>query len=65
MLLGIVFLGNYVAGFSGHEPLLVFAVGLLPFSLILLGLILFVITFIVLASAQLMLRRMERQAGAK
>ncbi len=28
ILLGIVFLGNYVAGFSGHEPLLVFAVGL-------------------------------------
>jgi membrane-bound serine protease (ClpP class) len=27
-LLGIVFLGNYVAGFSGHEPLLLFAVGL-------------------------------------
>lgn len=29
VLLGVVFLGNYVAGFSGHEPLLVFAVGLL------------------------------------
>jgi membrane-bound serine protease (ClpP class) len=29
VLLGIVFLGNYVAGFSGHEPLLVFAIGLL------------------------------------
>jgi membrane-bound serine protease (ClpP class) len=28
VLLGIVFLGNYVAGFSGHEPLLVFAIGL-------------------------------------
>jgi membrane-bound serine protease (ClpP class) len=28
ILLGIVFLGNYVAGFSGHEPLLVFAIGL-------------------------------------
>jgi membrane-bound serine protease (ClpP class) len=28
-LLVIVFLGNYVAGFSGHEPLLVFAIGLL------------------------------------
>jgi phosphate transport system permease protein len=34
-------------------------------SLIFMGLILFFITFIVLASAQLMLRRMERQAGAK
>ena len=34
-------------------------------SLIYMGLILFFITFIVLASAQLMLRRMERQAGAK
>ena len=32
-------------------------------SLIYLGLILFFITFIVLASAQLMLRRLERQAG--
>jgi ABC-type phosphate transport system permease subunit len=30
-----------------------------------LGLILFFITFIVLACAQLMLRRMERQAGVK
>lgn len=29
VLLGIVFLSNYVAGFSGHEPLLLFAVGLL------------------------------------
>jgi membrane-bound serine protease (ClpP class) len=29
VLLGVVFLTNYVAGFSGHEPLLVFAVGLL------------------------------------
>ncbi len=28
-LLAIVFLGQYVAGFSGHEPLLLFAVGLL------------------------------------
>ncbi len=28
-LLGIVFLGHYVAGFSGHEPVLVFALGLL------------------------------------
>ncbi len=28
VLLGVVFLGNYVAGFSGHEPLLVFAIGL-------------------------------------
>jgi len=27
-LLVVVFLGNYVAGFSGHEPLLVFAIGL-------------------------------------
>jgi membrane-bound serine protease (ClpP class) len=29
VLLAIVFLGNYVAGFSGHEPLVLFAVGLL------------------------------------
>lgn len=29
VLLAIVFLSSYVAGFSGHEPLLVFAVGLL------------------------------------
>ncbi|HVZ65232.1 MAG TPA: NfeD family protein [Lacunisphaera sp.] len=33
VLLGIVFLGSYVAGFSGHEPLLVFAVGLLLLGL--------------------------------
>ena len=29
VLLGIVFLGNYVAGFSGHEPLILFALGVL------------------------------------
>jgi len=29
VLLAVVFMGNYVAGFSGHEPLLVFAVGLI------------------------------------
>ena len=29
VLLGVVFLGHYVAGLSGHEPVLVFAVGLL------------------------------------
>lgn len=29
VLLAIVFLGSYVAGFSGHEPLLLFAIGLL------------------------------------
>lgn len=28
VLLAIVFIGNYVAGFSGHEPLLLFALGL-------------------------------------
>lgn len=28
VLLGVVFLGNYIAGFSGHEPLLLFALGL-------------------------------------
>ena len=33
LLLAIVFLTNYVAGFSGHEPLLVFAVGLLLVAL--------------------------------
>ena len=33
LLLAIVFLSNYVAGFSGHEPLLVFAVGLLLVAL--------------------------------
>ena len=32
VLLGVVFLTNYVAGFSGHEPLLVFAVGLVLVS---------------------------------
>jgi membrane-bound serine protease (ClpP class) len=29
VLLGIVFFGHYVAGFSGHEPALVFALGVL------------------------------------
>lgn len=29
VLLAVVFIGNYVAGFSGHEPLLIFAVGLI------------------------------------
>jgi len=29
VLLAIVFVGNYVAGFSGHEPLLIFAIGLI------------------------------------
>ena len=33
VLLAIVFLGSYVAGFSGHEPLLLFAVGLLLVAL--------------------------------
>ena len=33
ILLGIVFFGHYVAGLSGHEPLLVFAVGLLLVAL--------------------------------
>jgi len=28
VLLAIVFMSNYVAGFSGHEPLLIFAIGL-------------------------------------
>jgi membrane-bound serine protease (ClpP class) len=29
ILLALVFLGHYVAGFSGHEPMILFAVGLL------------------------------------
>ncbi len=29
LLLAVVFLGNFVAGFSGHEPMLLFAVGLI------------------------------------
>ncbi len=29
VLLAVVFIGNYVAGFSGHEPLLVFGIGLI------------------------------------
>lgn len=33
VLLAIVFLSSYVAGFSGHEPLLLFAVGLLLVAL--------------------------------
>ncbi|HXB02844.1 MAG TPA: hypothetical protein VNV15_08515, partial [Opitutaceae bacterium] len=32
-LLGLVFLGHYVAGFSGHEPILVFAVGFILVAL--------------------------------
>jgi membrane-bound serine protease (ClpP class) len=33
VLLGLVFLGHYVAGFSGHEPILVFAIGLILVAL--------------------------------
>jgi membrane-bound serine protease (ClpP class) len=33
VLLGAVFLGHYVAGFSGHEPALVFALGLILVAL--------------------------------
>jgi membrane-bound serine protease (ClpP class) len=33
VLLGAVFLGHYVAGFSGHEPILVFAIGLILVAL--------------------------------
>jgi membrane-bound serine protease (ClpP class) len=33
VLLAVVFLSNYVAGFSGHEPLLIFAIGLLLLAL--------------------------------
>ena len=33
ILLGVVFFGHYIAGLSGHEPLLVFAVGLLLVAL--------------------------------
>jgi len=29
LLLGIVFLSNFVAGFSGHEPILIFALGVM------------------------------------
>jgi membrane-bound serine protease (ClpP class) len=29
VLLGVVFLGNFVAGFSGHEPILIFGLGVL------------------------------------
>jgi membrane-bound serine protease (ClpP class) len=32
-LLAVVFLGNYVAGLSGHEPILIFALGLLLLAL--------------------------------
>ncbi|MDQ5977240.1 MAG: hypothetical protein QG602_212, partial [Verrucomicrobiota bacterium] len=32
-LLAVVFLGNYVAGFSGHEPILLFAIGLILVAL--------------------------------
>jgi membrane-bound serine protease (ClpP class) len=33
VLLGAVFLGHYLAGFSGHEPVLVFAIGLILVAL--------------------------------
>jgi membrane-bound serine protease (ClpP class) len=33
VLLALVFLGHYVAGFSGHEPMILFAVGLLLLAL--------------------------------
>jgi membrane-bound serine protease (ClpP class) len=33
VLLGVVFLGHYVAGFSGQEPVLVFAIGLVLLAL--------------------------------
>jgi membrane-bound serine protease (ClpP class) len=33
VLLGAVFLGHYAAGFSGHEPILVFAIGLILVAL--------------------------------
>lgn len=33
ILLAVVFLGSYVAGFSGHEPILFFAVGLVLIAL--------------------------------
>ncbi len=33
LLLGLVFLGHYVAGFSGHKPVLIFAVGLILLAL--------------------------------
>lgn len=33
ILLAMVFLSNYVAGFSGHEPLILFAIGLLLLAL--------------------------------
>ena len=33
VLLAVVFLGHYVAGFSGHEPMILFAVGLLLLAL--------------------------------
>jgi membrane-bound serine protease (ClpP class) len=33
VLLAVVFLGHYVAGFSGHEPMIIFALGLLLLAL--------------------------------
>jgi membrane-bound serine protease (ClpP class) len=33
VLLAVVFLGHYVAGFSGHEPMILFALGLLLLAL--------------------------------
>jgi membrane-bound serine protease (ClpP class) len=56
VLLGIVFLGNYVAGFSGHEPLLMFAIGLILVAVELLffpGVAVVAITGLVLMLASL------------
>jgi membrane-bound serine protease (ClpP class) len=49
--LGIVFLGNYVAGLSGHEPILVFGLGLV----LVLVEVLFIPGIIILAVAGLLL----------
>ncbi|MBL9214206.1 MAG: ATP-dependent Clp protease proteolytic subunit [Opitutaceae bacterium] len=51
-LLGIVFLGSYVAGFSGHEPILVFVLGLL---LVVVELIFFPGAFLMAVSGLLLM----------
>ena len=51
--LAIVFLGSYVAGLSGHEPMLVFG----------LGLILVTVVFLINAAAQIIKSAAVRRYG--
>jgi len=57
LLLGIVFLSNYVAGFSGHEPMLFFVLGVLLVALelfLLPGTVIFAVSGIVIMLGSLL-----------